>query len=144
MSRDAAVAVLEAEITRREDEIVAMREVIAMLEGGGAGAPTTVPPPNQPKSLPAPTGRAKRSATRWGAQVVRQLNGATLHLSGREAAALELLEVGPVSSDGMAEIFSEGQPRHIGVFRLKGKLETAGRTIQWRNGEGYSLVEAKA
>lgn len=139
MSRDQAIAALEAEIERREDEIVAMREVIAMLQGGGVvAASPPVEQPQVPATVAPPAPRQARS--RWGAMATVVIGDVKVELSERQAQALELLQAGPVSADGMEEIFGAGQARHDGVHALKKKLETAGLSIQWRKVDGYSLI----
>jgi hypothetical protein len=57
MSIEAAIAQIPAAIERREDEIVALREVMAMLQNDRGVAVATPEPPPKPRPPPPPARR---------------------------------------------------------------------------------------
>jgi hypothetical protein len=129
-----AIALLEAEIERLEDEIVAIREVIAMLRrrDGGAEGPAKPPPPvRRRKGGPPEAGHDGKSVAHAGFTVT-------------ETRMLDILDAGPLSADMAEEICNGRQGRHDKIFRLKGKLAAQGRTILWTKGVGYTLAEMPA
>jgi hypothetical protein len=139
MSRE-AIAALEAEIEKREDEIVAIREVIAMLTGR-AKPDAQLPAIAAPKLQPV----AKLAKGKASAAVI-ELNGVEMQLSARELQAFDLLSAardagGGVSADMMEEVFGAGQARHDGIHRLKYKLQAAGCSITWSKAAGYMLLD---
>lgn len=123
MSTVDAVAALQAEIERREDEIVALKEVIAMLN-------VSAVPVDAPKRLPAP---AKAASPKQRARA--RADG----LTEAEGLAFSMLQAGPVSAEAMADVFGLGQKRHNGVHALKQKLDARGQTIIWDKALGYQL-----
>lgn len=131
----AAIAELRAQIEKRQDEIVALEEVIAMLQGSAApvqSLPAPRPAPNLKKSRSVPAAAPPPAAA------------GEPDLTEREARAWDLLKDGyGVSVAAIEEIFGEGQKRHQAVFKLNAKVAAKGWTITFSKADGYvaSLAE---
>ena len=127
------IAQLQAEIERREDEIVALREVIAMLQGSPAIRALPKPEGNPPRV--APKAAKARPAPKALPAPARAIEPG----SNRDRALELLRSMEFVSAEAMEEIFGGGQKRHNGIFNLKAKLELEGETIVWSRDNGYAL-----
>lgn len=141
---------IAAEIARRQAEIAALNQALAVLRGGGATAPPLPAsvadkprPPSRPKQRALVPGAARAPVPAQAGDGAVEVNGVSMQLSGQELtvfAALDAMGEGLcLSVAALEDICGSRNKLHNAVFRLKGKLEAAGATIGFVKGEGYRL-----